>query len=378
MNSSPYLNFWWTGELTVSEAALISWARAQRLLPLLGWRAEQEGWSLSPMLQQAVQEARYRALAEQLSVKRQINDLLAICDSLDIPLVIVKGIAAGQYYPDLAWRSYRDLDILASLSAAARLQNALEEVGYRVTYAGQRAWHLPALTPPHSGFKTVEVHTAMARDQMGELLFTFSQLQNDLIDRDQFKSLDVVNHLLVLIHHQVIHHQFEIGFLPFLDGYFLTLEWGMEEWQALATEAARRKLLESVGLFLALEAWFLANPIPIEIKSLFPTPPDAVLAASKDLLVKRGKPTPHIWRDLPTYTVSGWLRYLSLVLLGDPKTRQGLSWKERVRFYLQRPFGLAANHIPALWRLISGDPESRAAWQARRELMTWLRAEEGL
>ena len=57
---------WWRGELPQSPAQGIAWARGQRLLPLLLWRAEQQGWVLPEAVLQGARRAGYGVQARQL------------------------------------------------------------------------------------------------------------------------------------------------------------------------------------------------------------------------------------------------------------------------------------------------------------------------
>ncbi|MCD6344885.1 MAG: nucleotidyltransferase family protein, partial [Anaerolineae bacterium] len=106
MDESPYLNLWWNGETNFPCDKLIAWAQAQRLLPLIGWRAEQRGWALPPQLQDAVRQARYRASARQLLATRQLHELAEIARLQRIPVVIVKGQVVAEVYPSATLRIY--------------------------------------------------------------------------------------------------------------------------------------------------------------------------------------------------------------------------------------------------------------------------------
>ena len=57
LQADAALGFWRTGQSALPPETLIRWARAQRLLLLLPWRAQQRGWTLpAPVLAAARQE----------------------------------------------------------------------------------------------------------------------------------------------------------------------------------------------------------------------------------------------------------------------------------------------------------------------------------
>ncbi|MCD4738002.1 MAG: nucleotidyltransferase family protein [Anaerolineae bacterium] len=380
MNPSPYLNFWWTGELAVSEAALISWARTQRLLPLLGWRAAQEGWSLSPTLQQAVKEARYRLTAREVLLKQQLKQLSEIVVRQEIPVVVVKGPVIAEFYPETILRPYSDLDLLVPEQDVTELITALQQEEYHAELGGGRSTHLPPLYPSTAGFR-VEIHTAL--DAHGaDSLFTFERWAESSAPWRAFPSMripDPLEHLLYLTYHLIERHQFAGGGLALADFKFLTAGWGIYEWQTLQERAMSLGMLRSVGLALRLVAWFWPATDLTEALTYFPFPPDKVLAVSQRMLLGyQSKLLPSVWRDLEGTGYKDWIRYLKKILFGEPQQAQRMSFMEKLHFGLHRPVHLVRTYTPAAWSLLRGDPESRAAWQARRELMVWLRAEEGL
>ncbi len=378
MNSSPYLNFWWTGKVTVPEAALISWVRAQRLLPLLGWRATQAGWSLSPSLQQAVQESRYRLSARELLLKQQLKQLSKIAVREDIPVVVVKGPVIAGFYPETILRPYSDLDLLVPEQAATELVRAFQREEYHTESGGGRSTHLPPLYPSRAGFR-IEIHTAL--DAHGvDSLFTFERWAKRLKPWGPFQGIwipDSVEHLLYLTYHLIERHQFAGGGLALADFKFLTEGWGTREWQTLQERAMALGMLRSVELALDLVAWFWPATELTESLACFPSPPDEVLAVSQRMLLGyQSKLLPSVWRDLEGTGCKDWIRYLKKILFGEPQQAQRMSCREKIYFYLHRPGHLLKTYTPAAWALLSGNPESRAAWQAHRELMTWLRARE--
>ena len=126
-------------------------------------------------------------------------------------------------------------------------------------------------------------------------------------------------------------------------------------------------------LALALTAWFWDEPWPARVAERFPPPEPRVFDLGKQLVVgELGGRTPRLWRDLPEKSVRGWLRYGWLLLRGNPDALRSLSWSQRLRFYLLRPFSLLKFHGPTLWRLLRGDRRTRATLHAQDTLTDWL------
>ncbi len=82
---------------------------------------------------------------------------------------------------------------------------------------------------------------------------------------------------------------------------------------------------------------------------------------------------PNLWRDLPGRDLPSLLRYLRLLLVANAEQQRGLTRRQRALYYLRRPFRLLKHYTPALWGLLRRRPGDRAAWEARRDLMAWLR-----
>lgn len=380
MDESPYLNLWWNGETDFPCDKLIAWAQAQRLLPLIGWRAEQHGWALPPQLQDAVRQARYRASARQLLATRQLHELAEIARFQRIPVVIVKGQVVAEVYPSATLRIYNDLDLLVPPSAVPALTHALRQHGYTVPLTGGRAFHLPPFNPPGAGLR-LEVHTAMKKGGTGDA-FTFAQWADGLRPWTSLPGLLVPNpvgHWLYLVSHALEHHECEMGLLPLADLKFWTDIWTAQEWESLATRAKAGGWEQLVGLALALVAWFWQTPWSSEIASRFPEPPEDILRWAQAVTSGEAETEsllPNLWRDLPERSVRGWSAYAQLVLLGDPVTRRNIPWPKRLLFYLRRPVYLVRNHGPALWQLLRGQRKSRETWQAQRKMASWLRSSE--
>ncbi len=369
-----YLNLWWHGHADLPLEAQLSWLEGHRLTALLTHRAAQAGWKLPPLLQAAGRRARYQTAARQTLVTKQLTELGELAQQLDIPIISVKGLAVAQTYPDPALRLSNDIDILIPESAATTLTQALKAQGYTLTVTGRRGWHLPPLHPPQAGLR-VEVHTALFRAH-GEVRFTYEEWQDTLIPWEEFPGLwlpDPAQHWVYLVAHAFVNHGLDTGLLPLADFKYWTAKWDRATWQRCAEIAAERKLSHAAGLALAMSAWFWNEPWAQEISTLFPTPSDSLLETAQNIaggeMVRK---LPRVWRDLDARDWRGWLRYINMVLLGDPAVRVGLSPTEKLLFYLRRPTALIREHGKDVWRLLRRSKSTNDSWHAQQELQTWL------
>jgi|GEM_PF-6124462 len=369
LTTSPYARFWRTGEVVIPVDALIAWARAQRLLPLVGWRAKREGWVLPEALREAVQVARYRQAAKQTLVDRQMRSLAALVCETSLNVAVVKGPVVAEAYPMSGLRPYGDLDLFAPEGETLALVRVLERQGYRAAASGDRSTHLPPLVPPGPGFR-VEVHGLPYEG------FTFAPLQ----PWARFPGLwfaDPLQHFLFLVYHVVERHELRSGLLHLIDLALWTESWSGETWRVVHSRAEARAYLRPVGLALALLplAWPKADlTAPV---GLFPAPPASVLeAGARAVFGHEPGLMPHLGRDLSERSLRGWVRYAGMVLSGgDPRLRRSLPWREQVLFHLRRPFRLLRHYGPFAWRLLWRERGSRASLQRQRDLMAWVRGD---
>ncbi len=99
------------------------------------------------------QDLRRRALIEHLF---QIQDqALAVMHSAAIPAVILKGAAAGMYYPDPCVRSYGDIDLMVAKEHLAQAQSLLLAEGFTL---GEHACSSDHHVDLHKNGVTLELH----------------------------------------------------------------------------------------------------------------------------------------------------------------------------------------------------------------------------
>jgi hypothetical protein len=368
IEASPYARFWHTGQTDIPLKTLTAWARAQRLLPLIGWRVEHEGWTLPEGLQEAVAEARYRQAAKQMLVERQLRSLVALMRETSLDVTVVKGPVVAEAYPSPELRPYGDIDLFVSEAETLVLANLLEHSGYHAKIIGDRSTHLPPMEPADPGLR-VEVHG------LPYAHFDFAPLQRWTAYPGLWRP-DPVAHFVYLVHHAVERHELHSGLLHLIDLKFWTAAWTLDDWQRAYDLAEAMGHLRMVGLALALLPLAWPGDAPALPHDLFPTPPEKTLAAgARAVFGHEPGLLPHLGRDLHERTLRGWLRYARLVLFGDPRVRRGCPWQEQLGFYLRRPFRLLKNYGPLFLRLLRGDQASQEALQRQRDLMAWVRGE---
>ncbi len=375
IDSAAYLRLWRTGEFDAATQPLLAWLRAQRLAPILGWRAKQRGWTLPEEVSRFVQTATYQGVARHTIVGSQIEELANLFRKAKIPAVVVKGPVVASAYPDTSLRIYNDLDFLVPEGQAASLITALIKLGYSAQVSGDRSMHFPPLHPEGAGLR-LEIHDALDKHLDGDW-FTFSQWSDRMRKWTSYPGLwvpDPVDHMIYLIDHALIRHELLGGLQLLNDLWFWTKEWGAYKWEVLESRSQQLGLFRAVNLALSLTAWFWDEALSDPAGQRFPTPPSDVLAQSQALALGSFPAfIPHVWRDLAANRPLQWVRYGINTFFGDPEYRKSLSVGNRILFYLRRPLRLWQHYASVLWRLIVGKTTERSAWEAKREVSAWLR-----
>jgi hypothetical protein len=373
-----YLALWWHGEMRLPEPDLIAWARRQRLLPLLGWRADTEGWQFPEAITGAIRRSRLAVAASQTVANLQLTTLGDIAQRLSIPVVLVKGAAAAEAYPEPWMRPYGDIDLLVSSSDASRLLIGLRAHGYTEAHGlpGTRHEHLPPMAPADGG-RWVEIHTSLAWVQ-NRALFALGSWVDRLHDSRRYPGLSVpdpADHVLYLVFHGIVQHSLQRSIQVLADLRFCSSSWVDHDWGRLHDLAKTSGLTHALGLAVALGIWFWNGDWGISKSTALRAPPASVLATAQNAVMwpEADADLPQVWRRFPDSNVVELLRYARTMLTGDPAETQGMSTKRRLVLGAQRPVYLLRTYTGAIWRLLKGEPGIRSAWRAQRDLQNWLR-----
>jgi hypothetical protein len=120
-HESPFLSL---GRLLAGDRAApgVDWpgvlalARRHGVSPILFWRLRQRGEDAQDSVPAEVREVLradfFGAAARRMVVERQLAPVLAAIEEAGVPILVVKGPAAGAFYPHPAMRTYGDLDVL--------------------------------------------------------------------------------------------------------------------------------------------------------------------------------------------------------------------------------------------------------------------------
>lgn len=357
-------------------AELARWAHAQRLLLLLPWRARQRGWDLPEPMPHIVRREGYAVAAWQARVHQVLRELGALSQTLGAPVVVVKGPVVAETYPNPLLRPYGDLDLLVRDEDARHWFDALLEHGYHPHTEGGRATHIPALVPPGPGPR-IELHTSL--DLRGR--FTWSRWSPYIEPWPTVPGLSkpkAIQHWLYLVHHAAEHHAFQMGLGSLMDLAFFAINWTTSQWQAVIQAAEALGMTRTLGLSLAMLAWFWDEPSPplppAALLNGLPAPPTELLNACRQQIIEVGiSDSPlNLLRDLPERSLRGYLALLRLIVTGDADRLGPVPWRLRLRHYLMRPFHLLGLVAGFLRRTPRRDHTSKAH-QFDRSLITWLR-----
>lgn len=372
------LALWWHGEVRLPESELITWARRQRLLPLLGWRAQQLGWELPVAMTEAIRRSQLAVAVSQTIIDQQLIALGQIAQKLGIVVVLVKGAAAAAAYPEPWMRPYADIDLLIHEADASQYLRALRDNGYQDAEVtpGTRHEHLQPLVDPNTG-RWVEVHTSLAWIH-NRSLFTLSSWKDRLrpiADSPGLYAPGPIEHTLYFVFHGIVQHDLERSVQILTDVWFWTKHWDEGEWHQMRSLAEASELLSAVGLGIELTAWFWGEDRYREARQLFPSPPRSLVAMAQRTLVglHSQELLPHIWRRVPGIDPRSLLAFVSAMLFGDGAESQEMTMRQRLSLLGKRTTYLVRNYSLAMWRLLRGDPALRAAWKAQRDLQAWLR-----
>jgi hypothetical protein len=346
-------------------------ARESEMLPLVAFLTLEQNTSLPEDVTNSLCEARRHAVARQVMVAHQIEQLAQVASELDTHVILLKGPVVAQTYPHPGARPFADLDVLVtSKSAAERLASALQDKGYRPHSESRAHQHLPPLYPPSAGLR-VEVHYPPEEQ---EFQLSGGDVWQAYRPMDGVPGLWVMgdtDHALYMIAHAVQRHALESGLRWLYDLTCWTHGWDEVAWGKLVAQARHQDMMPAVRLACALWAWVQEKPWDeLPCGGLIEPPPAAVEAAAKLAMLGDGSARlPTVWREGPGRGIAGWLCYGGLVL-----TQGG---EIGVRDIPRRLIYLMRQHGPALWQLLRGDSRARSKWRAQRLLYEWLREEKG-
>ena len=363
-------------------------AREHGLSPLLYWCAAHApaGAVVPAELLQQLKNDFYSAVRQTMLAERQLAELLAALGQAGVPTLVLKGSAAGAFYPDPALRVYSDLDFLVPSSKVLEAERVLHALGYRSPLS--TAWwqeqfqHLAPMTRARDEL-CVEVHWSLASGN-GNAGFLPAK---DVWERgvpwrvgpgagQPTLRLDDVDTVLHLCYHAAVQHRLYLGLRPLSDLAQVVSGWDQDHWLALMGRARAYGLQRPVDLVLALAARWLSLDLPREVTTSWePLAPmlDGLLA--RLAFPEAGGPTALVVAGAAP-GLGARLRHLlwhlflpregMAVTYGIP-ARSPIIWLA----YAWRPFDLLRKHGGTMWRVLRGEGTARSAWTADVWLERW-------
>ena len=383
---------------------VLALARRHSVSPILFWRLRQRGEDARDGVPAAVPAGVWEALradffgaaARRMVVERQLARVLAAVEEAGVPILVVKGPAAGAFYPHPAMRTYGDLDVLVPEDRLGAAEAALNGLGYRAVKP--QAWmldhyHHLALAGDDDQL-VVEVHWRLDIDEQEGIPNYAARLPGEdlwaraepwTVGGQPALRLEAVDAVLHLCRHAVMQHRLRMGLRPVCDLAQVVEDWGAGQWQVLAARAGAYGLGRPVCLMLSLAAQVLGVAVPPEVvQALRPPEPlpkdlvERVLARDGDGVA----PVPVA--VLQAGASPGWPARLRHFVWHLFLPRDGMALAYGVAAdspaiwltYLWRPVDLLRRYGRGAWSALRGDQAARAAWQHEAWLERWLRGRD--
>jgi hypothetical protein len=377
---------------------LVRLARQHGLAPLLCFqltRSRHVARARAPeTIREALERDYYASLGRYLRVEYQLAQVLGALVAVEVPNVVVKGLATAAAYPHPALRAFDDLDIWVRRADLDRTVEALQDLEYRFIAPRQEPLlhhHLPQMVGRRGGIP-LEIHWRLDDGQrVGRLP------QQDLWTRARGWSvagqptlrLEAIDNVLHLCRHAVVQNLLHRGLNSLFDFVYLTAAWGSARWDTLEQRAVEYGLARAVSLMLSLQEKLLGLSAPPGALSLLCSAgarglPSGVL----DRLLTMGDDLPG--RPVPSTASRAWAHGSLLSRLGYLLRRVFLPPEAMAAqceipagsprlwlAYLSRPLTLLCQYGPAVWQAYRGEPSARSAWEFDLWLQQWLR-EEGV
>ena len=145
------------------------------------------------------------------------DELVKLFGDNGIPFVVLKGSAAGVYYPDPSARSYGDIDFLVSPEHLAKAESILESSGYELKSAGDA---MPRHICYFKNGLEYELHFRFSHDDLNLEKYMKAGLENiesASIDGHVFPMFPKLANGIILLEHMRNHLRFGMGLRQIID-----------------------------------------------------------------------------------------------------------------------------------------------------------------
>jgi hypothetical protein len=369
-------------------------ARRHGLSPLLYWRVTHSpGRAVPAPILQELKNDFHWAVRQTMLGERQLAELLAALDTAGVPALVLKGAAAGAFYPDPALRPYSDLDLLVPDSQVLQAEKVLQSLRYGsrlpTSWWQDHFLHLPPMTRPGEKLG-VEVHWRISREDGRAGCLPAADLWERGVawsvgpgaDQPALR-LDDADTVLHLCYHAAVQHRLHLGLRPLADLAQVVRGWDGARWLILMERARAYGLERAVALVLALAGRWLSLDLPPEVTKAWQAPApqlDGWLTRLAFAFGQAGAPTAMVVAGSMA-GLGARLRHLlshlflsrqGMALIYGIPARSPLIWLA----YARRPIDLLRQHGGTMWRAWRGKGAARSAWALEVWLEGWLRGED--
>ncbi len=366
--------------------------------PLLFWILDEEGGDpngasrVPGVVRERLRRDYYGAAALGLLAEWELARMLRALVAAEVAVLVLKGAAVADFYPDRGLRLYGDADLLVPQTQIDRAEEVLSELGYR--YSQSRDWYVEHLNhlPPMSSDErvlTVELHWRLDHGQaVGRLPVEdlWARAVPWLVGGQAAFRLEDVDMVLHLCRHAVVQHRLELGLQPLCDLVQVTQGWGLGEWERLAQRAVEYGLVRPVYLMLILTKQALGLAPPAEVMSFLQPSGGAPLPDDLGEWLNRSGHGRSV--AVPRAVVLAWaqgslgarLRHLlwhfflpreGMSVVYDVPANSPRIWLT----YVWRPVDLLRRYGRSSWGALCREGAARAAWAREAWLERWLRVE---
>lgn len=248
----------WTALLALSKKHELSPILYDQCKTAFGAKTEQPAFA-------ALRKQYNLAIRQYLANQSAMKELRERFTEAKIPYFPVKGLTVAQYYPEPAFRTMGDVDLVIRHEDHKRIFAVMEALGYTNTVVSEKELHFRR-------FSTVfEMQETLIHDHGADgaqLYAYFSKIWDYAVPQDGSSEyrLDANVHFLYLVAHIAKHIKWiGVGFRQFFDLAVLVQRGSaLFDWQQIAREAERCGLERFLPVCLTLCAeWFGSlNPLP--------------------------------------------------------------------------------------------------------------------
>ena len=331
----------------------------------------------------ALKLAYHNNAAQNLIVRKQLEEILFILETHQIPIILLKGsVLAFTIYDNPACRVMSDLDILVHETDIPKVLTSFEQIGYQMS---KPAWetpghHLPALVKPGVCLP-VEVHWQLISPGRAKSISSEESLasaHSSMLFGHPFFELSPTLTLFHNCQHTAYQHRFANGARGLCDIESITRFYNEKiNWEMFMSMTEKTSSTRGILLLLKLSDKLLSVSLPAEIKERIATEniPDTMVSAARDrIFIGEEMPDSPPDKFIPVFK---WCLIKAQKLLhlfrdtGSQKHESSETGKGQSLFWIRRLLYLKKIYWEAAIYLLTSGKESLEA-KKNKELRSWL------